>query len=110
MEETGEHSKKKKAKLGVVYATGRAIQRKNASPPVGYARRLDIGMRIVQRKDKTEEEHPAVEEAEINQVPGKGTSQKKEELTLYKEEQQQKVKQKQQDKTRQSKRIRINRQ
>ena len=59
------------------YATGRAIQRRNASPPVGYARRLDIGIRIVQRKDKTEEEHPAVEEAEINQVPGKGTSPKR---------------------------------
>ena len=59
------------------YATGRAIQRRNASPPVGYAKRLDIGIKIVLRKDKTEEEHPAVEEAEINQVLGKGTSQKR---------------------------------
>ena len=29
MDRTGEHSKKEKAKLGVVYATGRAIQRKS---------------------------------------------------------------------------------
>ena len=77
MEETGEPSKKKKVILGVESATGRAIQRKNASPPVGYARRLDIGIRIVQRKEKTEEEHPAMDEAKINQVQGKGTSPKR---------------------------------
>ena len=29
---------------------------------------------IVRRKERTEEEHPIMEEAETNQIPGKGTS------------------------------------
>ena len=60
--------------IGVESAIGRAIQIRNASYLVGYAIRLDTGIRIVPRKEMTEEEHPIVEEAETNQIPGKGTS------------------------------------
>ena len=77
MDVTGEHSKKRKVKLGVIYAIGRAILRKNAGPPAGYAKRLHIGIRTVQRKNKKEEEHTAVEEAETNPILDKGTSQRR---------------------------------
>ena len=62
-----------------MYTTGRAIRRKNASPPVGYAKRLDIGIRTVQRKNKKEEEVKAVEEVETSQILDREASQRREE-------------------------------
>ena len=46
MDATGDHSKKRKVMLGVIYATGRDILRKNAGPPAGYAMILEIRKRL----------------------------------------------------------------
>ena len=79
MDATEEHSTMRKMILGVIYVTGRDILRKNAGPPAGYAMRLDIRTKTVQRKNKKEEEVKAVEEEETNPILDREASQRREE-------------------------------
>ena len=65
--------------LGVIYATGRDILRKNVGPPAGYAMSLVIRTRIAPRETKKEEEVKAVEEEETNPILDREASQRREE-------------------------------
>ena len=68
--------------IGVESAIGKAIQTRIVRAPAGYASKQDTGIKTVPRKETTEEEHPAMEEAETNQIQDKGTSPNRGEIHL----------------------------